>query len=187
MTILLWCTVLHCMLTTIFTYACWVSCAHEQKPHGLQKARSIGVANKKHYLWRSWAVLKKSKRTESSFSKDSSCVCVAQMPRSRDMVIFVPTTDDCFTPCACARGNNACSVWLDDPYLYWVPGKQWDSTWHEIRSYRVRFIILTLVSLSEITYLSRRGGWILLTSAHMCFNHTCLDRVYGYTHHAQTQ
>ena len=31
------------------------------------------------------------------------------MPRSRDLEIFVPTTttDDYFTPCACARGNYA--------------------------------------------------------------------------------
>ena len=51
-----------------------------------------------------------SKRIEASFSPmstDSLYLRVAQMPRSRDIAIFVPTTDktDCFTPCACARGN----------------------------------------------------------------------------------
>ena len=54
---------------------------------------------------------KESKHTEASFSPistDSLCLLVVQMPRSRDVAIFVPTTDknDCFTPCACARGNN---------------------------------------------------------------------------------
>ena len=47
----------------------------------------------------------------------------AQIPRTRDMVIFVPTTTmtttitdrqtDCFTPCACVLGNEAtCSIVL---------------------------------------------------------------------------
>ena len=60
---------------------------------------------------------KESKHTEASFSlifTVSLCLQVAQIPRSRDMAIFMVTTDrwqttdktDCFTPCACARGNN---------------------------------------------------------------------------------
>ena len=56
---------------------------------------------------------KKSKHTEAGFSPnstDSSCLRVAQMLRSPKVAIFVPTTttmtDDCFTPCTCARGNN---------------------------------------------------------------------------------
>ena len=35
------------------------------------------------------------------------------MPRSRDLAIFMPTTDvqtDYFTPCACARGNKDMGV-----------------------------------------------------------------------------
>ena len=56
---------------------------------------------------------KKSKHTEAGFSPnltDSSCLRVAQMPRSPKVAIFVPTTTDVqtdyFTPCACARGNE---------------------------------------------------------------------------------
>ena len=52
--------------------------------------------------------------TEASFSPistDSLCLGVPQMPRSRDVAIFVlpPTTTDkinCFTPCACTWGNK---------------------------------------------------------------------------------
>ena len=62
---------------------------------------------------------KDSKHTEASISPTltgSLCLYVAQMPRTREVAIFVPTTDDrrqqmmtdktdCFTPCACAQGN----------------------------------------------------------------------------------
>ena len=66
------------------------------------------------YLWRSWVVPNDFKHTEASFlpnSMDSLYLRVARMPRSRDLVIFVPPptmTDktNCFTPCACARGND---------------------------------------------------------------------------------
>ena len=34
-----------CLLTTS-TYVCQASCVHKQKTHGLQWARSIGMANK---------------------------------------------------------------------------------------------------------------------------------------------
>ena len=70
---------------------------HEQKAHGLQWARSIGMANKMHYLWRSWAVPKELKHTEASFSPistDSCCLRVAQIPISQDMAIFMVTTTD---------------------------------------------------------------------------------------------
>ena len=60
------------------------------------------------------------------FFKDSLCLRVAQMPRSRDLAIFVPmtmmtmtTTDGqtgCFTPCACAWGNNI--VWTTEMHSY---------------------------------------------------------------------
>ena len=43
----------------------------------------------------------------SPISTDSLCLGVAQVPRTRDLAIFVRTTDgqpDCFR--ACARGNN---------------------------------------------------------------------------------
>ena len=48
-------------------------------------------------------------------STDWLCLQHAQTPRTRDLAIFVPTTTtttttdgqtDCFTPCACAWGNN---------------------------------------------------------------------------------
>ena len=67
---------------------------HEQKAHGLQKARLIGVANEKALFVK---LVGCAKGIESQFfaaSTDSSCLCVTQMPRSRDMAIFVPTTDD---------------------------------------------------------------------------------------------
>jgi hypothetical protein len=80
------------------------------------RVRLIGVANKKQQqqqgLWRSWAY---SKHNETSFSKvstDSLCLWVAQMPKSRDLTIFVVTdrqtkikqTDRTTPCCACARG-----------------------------------------------------------------------------------
>jgi hypothetical protein len=77
--------------------------------------RLIGVANKIPYLGCSWALPNDSKHNEAGFSTistDSLCLRVAQMPRSRDLAIFVLTTDrqtDCFTPAAHARtrGNKA--------------------------------------------------------------------------------
>ena len=61
----------------------------------------------------SWGLPKESKHTEPSFSPistDSLSLRVAQMPASRDLAIFVPANDDdktdCFTHCACARGNK---------------------------------------------------------------------------------
>jgi hypothetical protein len=43
------------------------------------------------------------------------CLRIAQMPRSPDLAIFVVTDrqsdrTDCFTPCACARGNNIIQI-----------------------------------------------------------------------------
>ena len=65
------------------------------------------MTNKTHYLW---GLPKESKHTEASFSPiltDSLCLRVVQMPTSRDLAIFVPIDKtDCFTPCACARGNK---------------------------------------------------------------------------------
>jgi hypothetical protein len=58
--------------------------------------RLIGVANKIPYLGRSWALPNDSKHNEAGFSTistDSLCLRVAQMPRSRDLAIFVLTTD----------------------------------------------------------------------------------------------
>ena len=58
----------------------------------------------------SWAVPNDLKHAEASFSPISTnplCIRDAQMPRSRDRAIFVPTTDiqtDYLIPCACARG-----------------------------------------------------------------------------------
>ena len=52
----------------------------------------------------------------SPISTDWLCLQLTQMSRLRDLAIFVPTTTtrttttdrqtDCFTPCACARGNE---------------------------------------------------------------------------------
>jgi hypothetical protein len=57
----------------------------------------IGVAKKTLHLGRSWALPNDSKHNEAGFSTistDSLCLRVAQMPRSRDLTIFVWTTDD---------------------------------------------------------------------------------------------
>jgi hypothetical protein len=69
--------------------------------------RLIGMANKKKMcLGRLWALPNDSKHNEAGFSTistDSLCLRVAKVPRSRDLAIFVLTTDDrqtnCFTPC----------------------------------------------------------------------------------------
>ena len=44
----------------------------------------------------------------SPISTDWLCLQHAQTPRTRDLAIFVPTTttDDCFTPCACAHARG---------------------------------------------------------------------------------
>ena len=73
---------------------------------------SIGVANKIKYLRRSWALPNHSKHNEASFSTistDSLYLRVAQTPISPDLAIFVLTTIECFTSCACARGSY---LWL---------------------------------------------------------------------------
>ena len=75
---------------------------------------------KRHYFWRSWIVSLDLKDTEASFlpnSTDSRCLQVAQVPRSRDMAIFVlmmMTTTITLPSCTCARGNNHCKL------LTWV-------------------------------------------------------------------
>ena len=65
-----------------------------------------------------------SKRVQTSFSPISTdwlCLQYAQMPRTRDLAIFVPTTmmtmttdrqTDCFTPCACVRGKMINLKWI---------------------------------------------------------------------------
>jgi hypothetical protein len=61
----------------------------------------------KHRVWDApQALPNDSKHNEAGFSTDSLCLRVAQMPRSRDLAIFVLTTDrqtNCFTPAAHAR------------------------------------------------------------------------------------
>jgi hypothetical protein len=78
--------------------------------------RLIGVANKMQLLQCSWTLPNDSKHNEACFmtiSTDSLRLRVAQTPGSRDLAIFVLTTDrqtDCFTPCcACmhTRGNKS--------------------------------------------------------------------------------
>jgi hypothetical protein len=59
--------------------------------------RLIGVANKISYLGRPWALPNDSKHNEAGFSMISTDwlrLRVAQTPRSRDLAIFVLTTDD---------------------------------------------------------------------------------------------
>ncbi len=70
----------------------------------------IGVDNKTQFLRHLWALPNDSKHDEASFmtiSTDLLHLRVAQMPRSRDLAIFVLMIDkqtDWFTPCcACAR------------------------------------------------------------------------------------
>jgi hypothetical protein len=58
--------------------------------------RLIGVANKTQILIRSWTLSNDSKHSEAGFttiSTDSLHLRVAQMPRSRDLAIFVLMTD----------------------------------------------------------------------------------------------
>ena len=56
-------------------------------------------------------VKKRVKTSFSPISTDWLCLQHAQTPRTRDLAIFMLTTTDgqtdCFTPCACARGNYA--------------------------------------------------------------------------------
>ncbi len=90
-----------------------VSCAHEQKAcmhYALSRHLSIvmaTIANKRHYLSRLWSVFLDLKHTEASFSPnliDSLCL---QVPRSREVAIFVITTTQPITlPLAHARGVN---------------------------------------------------------------------------------
>jgi hypothetical protein len=56
----------------------------------------IGMANKTQLLWHLWTLPNNSKHNEASFmpiSTDSLRLRVAQMPRSRDLAIFVMMTD----------------------------------------------------------------------------------------------
>jgi hypothetical protein len=58
--------------------------------------RLIGVANKTPHLEYSWALPNDSKHNEAGFSMVSTdllCLRVAQVPRSRDLAIFVLMTD----------------------------------------------------------------------------------------------
>ena len=67
-----------------------------------------------HYLWHLWPVSNDLKHVKASFSSDSNrsvCLRITQVPRSSKLAIFVLTTmtdiqTDCFTPCACVRGNH---------------------------------------------------------------------------------
>jgi hypothetical protein len=94
-----------------------LGCAHAHKHMGV---RLIGVANKIPYLGRSWALPNDSKHNEAGFwtiSTDSLCLRVAKMPRSRDLAMFVLTTDrqtDCFTPAVHARTRANNSQWVGE-------------------------------------------------------------------------
>ena len=66
-------------------------CAYEQKAQGV---RLIGVANKNVVLLCSGALPNDLKHNGASFSTISIvwlCLQVTQLPRSRDLAIFVPT------------------------------------------------------------------------------------------------
>jgi hypothetical protein len=75
---------------------------------------SIGVANTMQYLWHLKALPNDSKHNEANYSMISMnllCLRVAQIPRFPNLMNLVlknrPTNrTDCFTPCACAQGNN---------------------------------------------------------------------------------
>ena len=119
-----------CLLATIA--CCTRPVMHMCKEH---MAQQVGVVDRPwliimHYLWRSWPVQNDSKYTdtETSFSlisRYSFASQVAQGPRSPKLVIFVQTTTtdiqtDCFSPCACARGNYNITLyyWRPLPYVY---------------------------------------------------------------------
>jgi hypothetical protein len=60
------------------------------------RVQLIGVANKTQLLQHSWTLPNYSKHNEVSFmtiSTDSLRIRVTQTPRSRDLVIFMLTTD----------------------------------------------------------------------------------------------
>jgi hypothetical protein len=76
-------------------------------------ATLIGVANKTSHLGCLWALPNYLKHNEAGFSTDWLCLRVAQISRSRDLAIFVLTTDDghanrlLYPCCACVHtGNN---------------------------------------------------------------------------------
>ena len=88
-----------CLLTS-YTHVHQASCAHAWTEstwpvvgtvdrHGQQKT---------HYLWCSWALPKNLIQSMSAsfspISMDSLCLQATQMPRSWDVVIFMPTTTD---------------------------------------------------------------------------------------------
>ena len=94
--------------------------AHEQKAYGL---KSIGMANKKtQYLRCSWVSPNDLKHNEGSFFSPALTISlnlqVVQMSEYGYLAIFVTTKTDnrqtdktnCFTPCACARGNDGCGI-----------------------------------------------------------------------------
>ena len=98
-------------------------------------ARLIGVAKwptKRHYLWPLWTVPNDSKHIQASFliiSIDRLRLQIAQMPRCRDLAIFVVLTitdrqTDYFTLAQVRRVMilNASSSWLDSRiYLLYCP------------------------------------------------------------------
>ena len=97
-------------LLTIFTYTIYQVVRMCIKHMGVQL---IGVANKIPYLGRSWTLPNDSKHNEGGFSTistDSLYLRVAQVPRYRDLAIFVLTTDDrqnrlLYPCCACAHAG----------------------------------------------------------------------------------
>ena len=75
---------------TTFTYI-WCGC----REHIVGSVHRRG--QQKQHLQRSWALPNDSKHTEASFSgilTDTLHLRVAQMPRSPDLAIFVPTDDN---------------------------------------------------------------------------------------------
>jgi hypothetical protein len=86
-----------------------LSYVHEQKYMGVQL---IGVANKTQFLQCSWALPNDSKHNEASFTTTSTAslrLRVAQMPRFRDLAIFVSPDDRLDKPIALPLAAHVCA------------------------------------------------------------------------------
>ena len=145
---------------------------HVQRAHGPISRCGRQAWLKMHYLWRLWPVQSNSKYTEASFSPISMysfALQVAQGPRTPKLAIFVRTTTttttttdiqtDCFTPCACARGNYqwySAQCWMVAPVCF---NQEWKS--HILRAWLNATQALS-VAHRCLRYTFGYGVWIIV-------------------------
>jgi hypothetical protein len=92
----------HAYILTISISALGQLCAWAESLHCIMHwigCLSIGVANKRHYLSRSWIVSLNLKHILEFFT-DLLCLRVARVPRSQEVAIFVLTTQPITLPLA---------------------------------------------------------------------------------------